>query len=165
MKTKSTTKTISCRLEESIVEQINQLAKGQGLSPSVWIRQQIMEALYGVTEADVSPVTENAAPTIDVQRPVEDLQQVESRLTRQFEELQRLIDKANCDRREDMATLAQLKLNAEKATQSLILDAGAELLLAIERLKQSQRSHKDTLLQAIDDLNPTEHSRTFPHAG
>ncbi len=165
MKTKATTKTISCRLEESVVEQINQLAKGQGLSPSVWIRQQIMEALYGVTEPEVSPATQNAAAAVDMQFPVADLHQAEARLNGQFEELRGLIDKANCERREDMATLAQLKLNAEKATQTLILDAGAELLLAIERLKQSQRSHKDTLLQAIDDLDAAGSSRRFPHAG
>jgi hypothetical protein len=123
-----------------------------------------LAALHEVTEADLPAPPERTAADI-AQPPAEDLRQAESQWNLKIEELQTMIHKANAERREDMATLAQLKLNAEKATQTLILDAGAELLLAIERLKQSQRSHKDTLLQAIDDLNATEHSRRFPHAG
>ena len=63
--------------------------------------------------------------------------------------LRTLVQEVAKQQHEDLCTVVQVGVNVEESMEQRIEDARADVLDAIERVKQSQRSHKDTLHRAI----------------
>jgi hypothetical protein len=171
----SESKTISCRLPDNVREQVLKIAKDEGVTPGKWLRKLVMQALHSPDDLPPQPV---AVPSAAAISPVTLVKVIETKIseaekrlhgdiesvTQSLAEVERRHHDAlrsfaesflrHFGRRTEPVDAPEVDLDA--GLKSLILDAGAELLVAIERLKQSQRSHKDTLLQAIDGLTETK---------
>lgn len=144
--------TISFRVSQPTKDQIDEIAKACGQSKSEWVRDQIMQALHAALP-----------PTLGAKQPSETtgvsaglLEAIESRIHQAANGLQEEIcavrtavaDAAKSHHR-DLCTMAQVGLEVEQSMEERIEASCVEVLDAVERLKQSQRSHKDALLRAI----------------
>ncbi len=146
------TKTIAFRVSQPIEEQINEIAKANGQSKSEWVRDQVMQALH----AAVPPVPEANHPRDPLGSPAGLLEAMEARIQQAENGLREEIcavrtavaDAAKSHHR-DLCTMAQVGIEVEESMEQRIEAGCVEVLDAVERLKQSQRSHKDALLRAI----------------
>jgi predicted DNA-binding protein len=151
-KTGSTT-TIAFRVSPSIDEQIEEIAKTLGQSKSNWVRDQVMQSFHSSDPSNTPPV-HTGSPAEEI--PPIELAMIESRLEACEKLLHRLIDELTTtivqladSHHRDLCTLGILVLDAQEAIEQRTDDSCDELLDAIERLKQSQRSHKESLQRAI----------------
>lgn len=155
-------KTISCRFEKDIAEQIQALAKANGESTSDWVRSRISQAVHA--EAREKPLESNVPPQ-PTRATASVLQAIEARLQRietaleGLEAIKTTIDKEASALRVDRSCEADVTHAIYEDTVSRIESSCDDVLQAIERLKQSQRSHKDTLLRAIDQAKAPKQSR------
>jgi hypothetical protein len=77
------------------------------------------------------------------------IQQAENGLRDEIRAVKTAVADAAKSHHLDLCTMAQVGLEVEESMEQRIEAACIEVLDAVERLKQSQRSHKDTLLRAI----------------
>lgn len=150
------TKPIAFRVSPEVDEQIQEISKANNQTKSEWVRDQVMEALYRLQQL-VRPEPERREPPeqdsacllerIDVQ-----IQDSERRICDQLAELNRTVKAATKSHHDDLSTMAQVGLAVEESMEERIEVSCTEVLDAIERLKQGQRSHKDTLLSALSNV-------------
>ena len=147
----ASTPTISFRVERAIEEQIQQIAKSKGQSKSDWVRDQVMRSLHGLSPSAPEPQepdnTENTARVIKAMEAR--IAEWQTNLRGEIQSVKNAIREVAKSHHQDLCTLGQLGLDAQDAIEEYIEAACAESLDAIERLKQSQRSHKDALLREI----------------
>jgi hypothetical protein len=149
----SSTKTIAFRVSISIEEQIQQIAKANGQSKGDWVRDQLMQAIHAMNPT-TAPKQEEP---ISVSEPPPDLltvlearfQEVEHILRDEIQAVKTAIREVAKSHHRHLCTLGQIGLDAQDSIEQKIEAAGLDSLDALERLKQSQRSHKDTLLEAF----------------
>lgn len=142
------TVTVSFRVAKSVKDQFDQLAQPTNQSGGEWVRDQMMQLLH-----KLQPGSEPAEPKRESDDSrfamlQERLHEIQEALTLIRAEIA-LTAKGH---REDLKLLAQVGLNVEELMEQRIDAASEATLDAIERLKQSQRSHKDTVLQALQWL-------------
>jgi DnaJ-domain-containing protein 1 len=147
----ASTPTISFRVERAIEEQIQQIAKSNGQSKSDWVRDQVMRSLHGLTPSAPEPKEpDNAEDTARVIKAIEArIEAWQTNLRGEIQAVKNAIREVAKSHHQDLCTLGQLGLDAQDAIEERVEAACAESLDAIERLKQSQRSHKDSLLREI----------------
>jgi hypothetical protein len=77
------------------------------------------------------------------------IQGTEDALRREIDGVKTAVLEAAKRHQGDLCTLAQVGVTVEESMEQRIEATGLEILDAIERLKQSQRSHKDTSLRVV----------------
>lgn len=146
------TKTIAFRVSQPIQGQINDIAKANGQSKSEWVRDQVMHALHAALpqspEAD-QPSEPTRSSTGLLEAIEARIQQAENGLRDEICAVRTAVTDAANSHHRDLCTMAQVGLEVEESMEQRIEASCVEVLDAVERLKQSQRSHKDTLLRAI----------------
>ena len=147
------TTTIAFRVSPSIDEQIQEIAKTLGQSKSNWVRDQVMQSFHSSDSSNTPPV-HSEIPTEEVPPIV--LAMIEARfeaceklLRSEIDGLTATIVQAAESLHRDLCTLGILVLDAQESIEQRTDDSCDQLLDAIERLKQSQRSHKESLQRAI----------------
>lgn len=147
------TKPIAFRVSAEVEQQIHEIAKAAGLNKSEWVREQVMNALHAMNPPDEAECKQPADPK---QLPTSLRQVLEARIQGTEDALRREIDgvktavlEAAKRHQGDLCTLAQVGVTVEESMEQRIEATGLEILDAIERLKQSQRSHKDTSLRVV----------------
>lgn len=149
------TQTIAVRVTQEIKEEISQVAKAKGQTNSDWIRDQMMAALVGSTGEESHDATP-AATTESILSALNDLQArlqaVESIIQQNVAVIKTTIETATARHHRELCTLGQLLLELDELKDGEIRDSRNALLDALERIKASQRSHKETLLQAIAQM-------------
>jgi len=151
-KTNPTT-TIAFRVSPSIDEQIQEIAKTLGQSKSNWVRDQVMQSFHSSDSSNTPPVhSESPAEVV----PPTALAMIEARfeaceilLRTEIDQLTTTIVQLADSIHRDLCTLGILVLDAQESIEQRTDDSCEQLLDAIERLKQSQRSHKESLQRAI----------------
>ena len=147
------TKPIAFRVAQSTDQQIDEIAKAAGQSKSEWVRDQVLRALGG------------ASPPPDAQPPAESddkrshrldsLQAQMSGTARCFRSdirnVKTAIEDSAKNRQRELCQLGLVSLDVHELLEERIEAMCLEILDAIERLQQSQRSHKDTLLRAMTE--------------
>jgi hypothetical protein len=149
----SSTKTIAFRVSTSIEEQIQQIAKANGQSKGDWVRDHVMQAIHAMSPPIASkqeePIAASGLPP-DLLTVVEArFQEVENILRDEIQAVKTAIREVEKSHHRDLCTLGQIGLDAQDSIEQKIGAACLDSLDALERLKQSQRSHKDTLLGAF----------------
>jgi uncharacterized protein (DUF1778 family) len=148
-----TSKPIAFRVSPEVDEQIQEIAKANNQTKSEWVRDQVMEALYSVQQL-VRPESEPCEPTSQtlLDRVDAQIQDSERRICDQLAELSKAVRAATTSHHDDLSTLAQVGLAVEESMEERIESSCTDVLDAIERLKQSQRSHKDSVLAAFSNI-------------
>jgi hypothetical protein len=146
--------TISFRVEKAIEEQIQQIAKSNGQSKSDWVRDQVMRSLHGSSprapESEEPEKPDDAEDTACLLEAFETrIEAWQSSLRDEIQAVKNAIREMAKSNHRDLCTLGQIGLDAQDAIEARVEAACAESLDAIERLKQSQRSHKDALRREI----------------
>lgn len=144
------TKAIAVRVPRAVHEQVEKLVAAQNITISDWVRDLIMQALYdaGLLASGQSPAKQNT-PNATVHAIDSRIVELPTELRNEIAGLKASIDELAKKHHQDLITLAQVGLNVEELMEERIDAACGEVLDAIARLKQAQRSHKDTLLRAI----------------
>lgn len=149
----STTTTVAFRVAKSVEEQIRQLAQASGQSKGDWVRDQVMKALHDVEPTmacqpqDGPPMN---GPKEDLMRIFEVwLQKTEGSLRDEIRAVRTAISEVAKSHHRDLCTLGQIGLDAQQSVEREISSSCDDTLDAIERLKQSQRSHKESVLEVI----------------
>ncbi len=148
----SNTKTIAFRVSQAIDEQIEAVARHDGLSKGEWVREQAMRTLHALSPSnpDESAQLLAAGDAVSFGAALEArLAEMESGLRLELEAIKKAISQTAKSHHQDLCTMAQVGLTVEESMEQRIDESCGEVLDAIERLKQSQRSHKDTLLRVI----------------
>jgi len=147
------TKTIAFRVSPAIDAQIEEIAKAQGLTKSQWVRDQVMQAVHATSPpGEDEPSAEKDRLTPDVARAIENrILEFAGTLREDILAVKTSIEQAAKDHHDDLMTVTQVGLAVEESMEQRIDDRCADVMDAIKRLKQSQRSHKDTVLRAIHE--------------
>jgi len=82
------------------------------------------------------------------------IQGTEDALRREIDSVKDAVLEAAKSHQGDLCTMAQVGLTVEESMEQRIEATCVEILDAIERLQQSQRSHKDTLLRVVTQDQP-----------
>lgn len=146
------TKTIAFRVSQPIEEQINEIAKANGQSKSEWVRDQVMQALHAALPpvAGTNQPNEPMGSSAGLLEAIEArIQQAENGLREEISAVRTSVADAAKSHHRDLCTMAQVGIEVEESMEQRIEASCVEVLDAVERLKQSQRSHKDALLRAI----------------
>lgn len=149
----ASTATISFRVEKPVEEQIQQIAKSNGQSKSDWVRDQVMRSLHGLSPS--APKTDPEEPdaaedTADLIKAIEArIEEWQTNLRGEIQAVKNAIREVAKSHHRDLCTLGQLGLDAQDAIEKCVAAACDDSLDAIERLKQSQRSHRDAILGEI----------------
>lgn len=146
------TKTISFRVPPSIDQQIDDCAKAAGLSKGEWVRDQILQTLG--TEQPTTPSSEPTKESNEGAMPgVEVLQAQMSGSTRYLhDEISNVKDalrEASRHSKRDICQLGQVTLDVQELIEERLEAVCLEILDAIERLQQSQRSHRNEVIRTI----------------
>ena len=129
------------------MKQIQEMAKANGQSKREWVRDLVMQALHATDRKadDRHPVESTAGlPEMEIR-----LGEMEDRIRQEMLAVKMAVAEAAKSLHDDLCTMAQVGLHVEESFEQRVDDNCVDVLEAIERLKQSQRSHKDTLLLAI----------------
>ena len=152
------TKTVAFRVSPEIKKQIQEIAKADGLNKSEWVREQIMKAVHAMNPpedaASEQPADPNKSPTSLRQALEARIQGTEDALRREIDGVKAAVLEAAKSHQGDLCTMAQVGLTVEESMEQRIEATCVEILDAIERLQQSQRSHKDTLLRVVTQDQP-----------
>ena len=147
------TKPVAFRVSPEIDQQIQELAKADGMNKSEWVREQVMKAVHAMTPPEEAAPEQPAEPS---QSPTSLRQVLEARIQGAEDALRRDIDGVKAAvlevakrHQEDLCTMAQVGLTVEESVEQRIEATCVEILDAIERLKQSQRSHRDSVVRVI----------------
>jgi hypothetical protein len=156
-----TTETISLRVSKKTKQQVDEVAKAEGLKISEWVREQMMKGLHTMNpmgEADSEQPADPSESSTDLRHALEArIQGTEDALRRQIDGVKAAVLEAAKNHQGDLCTMAQVGLTVEESMEQRIEAACVEILDAIERLKQSQQSHKDTLVRVItQDQQPRQ---------
>jgi DnaJ-domain-containing protein 1 len=148
------TKTISFRVSPEIDAQIEEIAKALGLTKSQWVRDLAMQAVHATNPpGEVESPAANNSLTPELVRGIEDrILEVASGLRDEILTIKASIEQVAKNHHNDLLTVAQVAAAAEESMEQRIENACLDVLDALERLKQSQRSHKHTVLQAIRQI-------------
>jgi len=152
------TKTVAFRVSPEIKKQIQEIAKADGLNESEWVREQIMKAVHAMNPpeeaASEQPADPSKSPTSLRQALEARIQGTEDALRREIDSVKDAVLEAAKSHQGDLCTMAQVGLTVEESMEQRIEATCVEILDAIERLQQSQRSHKDTLLRVVTQDQP-----------
>lgn len=148
-----TTKTIAFRVSQSVDEQIQEIAKADGRTKGDWVRDRVMQALHAMSPRSVpeleEPTEASDSPASLLLSLETRIQETENVLREEIDAVKTAIAKVAKSQHEDLCTMAQVGLTVEESMEQRIEATRDQVLDAIERLKQSQRSHTDTFLRAI----------------
>lgn len=148
------TKPIAFRVSHSIDEEIQKIAEANGQSKGDWVRDQVMMALHNL-QGD-GEQKDNRVSTTDTVAAIESrLDGIQASFREELRAVKAAIADAAKSHHNDLRTVAQVGVTVEESMEQRIDNARLDVLDAIERLKQSQRSHKDTLLQALHQRHET----------
>lgn len=156
------TKTIAFRVSQAIDEQTHEMAKASGQSKSEWVRDQVMQALHAAVAdppADTKQSVDPAAGSAVMLAMEARLRDMEEQFRKEIQSIKSAVADAVKTLRGDLCTMAQVGLNVEESIEKRMETDWTDVLDAIERLKQSQRSHKDTVLRAIEQSRRTTPGR------
>jgi hypothetical protein len=147
------TTTVSFRVAKSVKDQVDLLAQANRQSTGELARDQMMLLLH--TSQTLAPI--ETKPTIEttvsqLKALEERLDNIEDAIREGFAAMKSAIAGAAKDQRKDLQLFAEVGHAVEEAMEERIESACERTLDAIGRLKQSQRSHKETVLQAIAEV-------------
>jgi len=147
------TTTIAFRVSPSICEQIEEIAKTNGQSKSDWVRDQVMQSFHSSDSSNTPPVhtespVQEISPTVAAMIEAR-FEACEILLRSEIDRLTTTLMQVTDSLHGDLCTLGILVLDAQESIEQRTDDSCEQLLDAIERLKQSQRSHKESLQRAI----------------
>jgi hypothetical protein len=155
------TTTIAFRVSPSIDEQIQVIAKTLGQSKSNWVRDQVMQSFYRSDPSNSPPIHSEspaeAVPPIVLAMIEARFEACEKLLRCEVDRLTTSIVQMGDNLNQALCTLGILVLDAQQSIEQRTDDSCDQLLDAIERLKQSQRSHKESLRRAF--TRPEDTSR------
>ena len=141
------TKPIAFRVSQSIEAEIQKVAEANGQTKSDWVRDQVMLALHNL-QSDVDP--QNNDSKTELLAGIEGrLDAIQSSFRAELAAVKAAISDAATSHHNDLCAFVQVGISVEESIEQKIEDACFDLFDAMERLKQSQRSHKDTLLQEL----------------
>lgn len=148
------TKTIAFRVAQSIEQQIDELAKASGQSKGEWVRDQVLAALGAAsppTEAPPQPVDSPDKQNKQLDSMQAQLSGVARFLRNEIRSVKTTVDDSVRNRQQELCQIGLAGLDVQELLEERIESMCLDILDAIDRLQQSQRSHKDTVLRAITE--------------
>ncbi|MEX2167744.1 MAG: hypothetical protein WD851_00410 [Pirellulales bacterium] len=148
------TKTIAFRVAQSIERQIDELAKASGQSKGEWVRDQILQVLGAASpppDAQSQPPAEPEDRTNQRDSMQAQISGVARCLRNDIRNVKTAIEDSDRNRQKELCQLGLVSLDVQELLEERIEAMCLDILDAIERVKQSQRSHKDTVLRAITE--------------
>jgi hypothetical protein len=147
------TKTIAFRVPPSVEQQIDEHAKAAGQSKGEWVRDQILQVL-GTEQQPTTPSREPTSDSNDGAMPaVEVLQAQMCGSTRYLHNeicnVNDTLREASRHSKRDICQLGQVTLDVQEILEERLDAVCLEILDAIERLQQSQRSHREEVIRTI----------------
>lgn len=142
------TKPIAFRVSHSIDVEIQKIAEANGQSKGDWVRDQVMLALHNL-QSDGEQNGDDISTSDALAEVHGRLEAMLAVFRDELREVKSAIADAAKRHHNEICTVAQVGVTVEESMEQRIDNARLDVLDAIERLKQSQRSHKDTLLHAV----------------
>lgn len=153
------TTTIGFRVAQSIEQQIDELAKAAGQSKGEWVRDQILQVLGAAAppaDAQPQPLAAVEDRTAQLDSMQAQISGVARCLRSDIRNVKTAIEDSAKNRQRELCQLGLVSLDVQDLLDERIEAMCLDILDAIERLQQSQRSHKDTVLRAISQVNQQE---------